>query len=45
MRSMQLAREYGFPTWAKLKSHVVTLGLPPAEALRVTVCDGDAQGG
>jgi len=38
-----LAREYGFPTWAKLKSHVVTLGLPPAEALRVTVSDGDAQ--
>jgi len=38
----QLAREYGFAAWAKLKSHVVTLGLPPAEALRVTVCDGDA---
>jgi ankyrin repeat protein len=38
-----LAREYGFPTWAKLKLHVVTLGLPPAEALKVTVCDSDAQ--
>ncbi len=38
-----LAREYGFPTWAKLKSHVVTLGLAPAEALKVTVCDSDAQ--
>jgi ankyrin repeat protein len=38
-----LAREYGFPTWAKLKSHVVTLGLSPDEALKVTVCDSDAQ--
>jgi hypothetical protein len=38
-----LAREYGFATWAKLKSHVVTLGLPPAEALTVTVRDGDSQ--
>jgi ankyrin repeat protein len=38
-----LAREYGFPTWAKLKSHVVTLGLTPDEALKVTVCDSDAQ--
>jgi ankyrin repeat protein len=38
-----LAREYGFSTWARLKSHVVTLGLPPAEALRVAVCDSDAR--
>jgi ankyrin repeat protein len=38
-----LAREYGFATWAKLKAHVVTLGLPPAEALTVTVRDGDSQ--
>jgi hypothetical protein len=38
-----LAREYGFSTWARLKSHVVTLGLPPAEALKVAVCDSDAQ--
>ena len=38
-----LAREYGFPTWAKLKLHVVTLGLSPDEALKVTVCDSDAQ--
>jgi hypothetical protein len=38
-----LAREYGFSTWARLKSHVVTLGLPPAQALRVAVCDNDAQ--
>ena len=28
-----LAREYGFANWARLKSYVVTLGLPPAEAL------------
>jgi ankyrin repeat protein len=38
-----LANEYGFPSWAKLKSHVVTLGLNPAEALKVAVCDNDAQ--
>jgi ankyrin repeat protein len=37
-----LAREYGFCTWARLKSQVVTLGLPPAEALKVAVCDSDA---
>src|SRR5580692_8229445 len=38
-----LANEYGFSTWAKLKSHVVTLGLKPAEALTVAVRDNDAQ--
>src|SRR6516225_5778194 len=38
-----LANEYGFATWAKLKSHVVTLGLGPAEALTVAVRDNDAQ--
>jgi ankyrin repeat protein len=38
-----LARQYGFSTWARLKSYVVTLGLPPAEALKVAVCDSDAQ--
>jgi ankyrin repeat protein len=37
-----LANEYGFPTWAKLKSHVEALGLSPAEALKVAVCDSDA---
>ena len=37
-----LANEYGFATWAELKSHVVTLGLSPAEALKVAVCDSDA---
>jgi Ankyrin repeat len=38
-----LANEYGFATWAELKSHVVTLGLSPAEALKVAVCDSDAR--
>ena len=37
-----LANEYGFATWAKLKSHVETLGLSPAEALKAAVCDSDA---
>jgi ankyrin repeat protein len=37
-----LANEYGFATWAKLKSHVEALGLSPAQALRAAVCDGDA---
>lgn len=37
-----LAGEYGFATWAKLKSHVEALGFSPAEALRAAVCDGDA---
>lgn len=38
-----LAREYGFDNWARLKSHVVTLGLPPAEALTAAIRDNDAQ--
>lgn len=38
-----LANEYGFPTWAKLKSHIETLGLSPAELLKAAVCDSDAQ--
>ncbi|MBZ5545058.1 MAG: ankyrin repeat domain-containing protein [Acidobacteriia bacterium] len=37
-----LANEYGFATWAKLKSHVEALGFSPAEALRAAVCDSDA---
>jgi len=37
-----LAKEYGFATWAKLKSHVEGLGLTPAEALKAAVCDSDA---
>jgi ankyrin repeat protein len=38
-----LAKEYGFATWAKLKSHVEGLGLTPAEALKAAVCDSDAR--
>ena len=38
----QLANEYGFASWAKLKAHVESLGLSPAEALRVAVCARDA---
>ncbi len=37
-----LANEYGFATWAKLKSHVEALGLSPAEMLKAAVCDSDA---
>lgn len=37
-----LANEYGFATWAKLKSHVEALGMSPAEALKAAVCDSDA---
>jgi ankyrin repeat protein len=37
-----LANEYGFATWAKLKTHVEALGLTPAEALKLAVCDSDA---
>ena len=36
-----LANEYGFATWAKLKSHVLVQGLSPAEALKAAVCDSD----
>ncbi len=38
----RLAREYGFASWAALKAHVLAKRLSPAEALRVAVCDGDA---
>ncbi|HKS95282.1 MAG TPA: ankyrin repeat domain-containing protein [Terriglobia bacterium] len=37
-----LANDYGFPTWAKLKSYVEGLGLSPAEALKAAVCASDA---
>ncbi|MDQ2776280.1 MAG: ankyrin repeat domain-containing protein [Acidobacteriota bacterium] len=37
-----LANEYGFATWAKLKSHVEASGLSPAEALKAAVYDSDA---
>src|ERR1700733_7061211 len=36
-----LAGEYGFATWAKLKSHVEALGFSPAQMLKAAVCDGD----
>ncbi len=38
-----VAREYGFADWAKLKSYVITLGLPPAEALTAAIRDQAAQ--
>ncbi len=37
-----LAQEYGFATWAQLKSHVESQQSTPAEALRAAVCDCDA---
>ncbi len=37
-----LARDYGFASWAKLKSHVEAQGLSPADALKAAVCDIDA---
>lgn len=37
-----LAKEYGFATWAKLKTHVESLELTPSEALKLAVCDSDA---
>jgi GrpB-like predicted nucleotidyltransferase (UPF0157 family) len=38
-----LAREYGFANWTRLKSHGVTMGLPPGEALTVAIRDQDTQ--
>jgi ankyrin repeat protein len=37
-----IAHEYGFANWAKLKAHVESLRLSPAEELRVAVTDQDA---
>lgn len=37
-----LANDYGFSTWAKLKSHVQDLSLSPAKALEAAVRDMDA---
>jgi hypothetical protein len=37
-----LANDYGFATWAKLKSHIESLGLTPAEALKAAVSNSDA---
>ncbi|HZZ39482.1 MAG TPA: ankyrin repeat domain-containing protein [Acidobacteriaceae bacterium] len=39
---LALARDYGFASWAKLKTHVEALGLSPAEALTAAVRDSDA---
>ncbi|HEX4167807.1 MAG TPA: ankyrin repeat domain-containing protein, partial [Bryobacteraceae bacterium] len=36
-----LANEYGFTTWANLKSHVQSFGLSPVEALKLAICDSD----
>ena len=38
-----VAREYGFADWAKLKSYVITFGLPPAEALTAAIREQAAQ--
>lgn len=38
----QLATEYGFSSWAHLRSHVEGLALSPAEALKAAVCDSDS---
>ena len=38
-----LAKEYGFANWAQLKSHVESLQLTPAEALREAVRDCNAE--
>jgi len=37
-----LAQEYGYRTWAELKTHVESQTLSPAEAFKAAVCDGDA---
>jgi len=37
-----LANEYGFPTWAKLKSHVLAQQLNPFQALEAAVREMDA---
>jgi ankyrin repeat protein len=38
-----VARDYGFATWPKLKEHVDSLTLTPAEQLLAAVCASDAQ--
>jgi hypothetical protein len=37
-----LATDYGFASWAKVKSFILQQQLPPAEALKIAVCDSDA---
>jgi len=39
----KLANEYGFATWANLKSYVEGLGRSPAETLKAVVCESDAE--
>jgi hypothetical protein len=38
----KLAIEYGFDSWANLKSHVEAMGLTPAQMLKAAVCACDA---
>ena len=38
-----IARDYGFVSWPKLKEHVQSLTLSPAEQLSVAVCASDAE--
>jgi ankyrin repeat protein len=38
---LALSKEYGFHSWADLKAHVQALGLTPAQALKVAVCDNN----
>jgi len=39
---MRWPTRYGFPTWAKLKAHVESLTVIPADALKMAICDSDA---
>src|SRR5215472_5343224 len=39
----KLANEYGFATWANLKSYVEGLGRSPAETLKAAVCESDVE--
>src|ERR1700751_4525889 len=38
-----IAKEYGFATWAELKSHVLSAAMTPGEALTAAVQDSDAK--
>jgi len=38
---LAIAREYGFASWAKLKTYVQELGFTPAQSLKAAVCDSD----
>lgn len=37
-----LAEDYGFASWARLKSFVLQKQLSPPEALKLAICDSDA---